>query len=217
MSLPNVLVVSDSDILKLAIELLLRHLGFPPAVSVGSNLGVNCKPVVMLVNRPAVTQGRDQLKVCIKQHCSKGPVLVLVRDYDERDIEPALAGGASGILTQSAPLRDLRRALILLSEGKTWYEAEVFKHLQRLPAIQANPHWYSLTNRDREIVKWIGGGKTNKEIASHFGVTEQCIKTCVSNLLRKTRASNRSQLVVEAMRAGLVECDIERTSESIDM
>ena len=59
--------------------------------------------------------------------------------------------------------------------------------------------------RDREVVHWISGGKTNGEIAQITGMTERTVRYYVARLLRKMDVCNRMQLVSTARELGLLE------------
>jgi DNA-binding CsgD family transcriptional regulator len=52
----------------------------------------------------------------------------------------------------------------------------------------------ALGSREREVIQWIGQGKTNLDIAQLLGLSENTIKHHVRNILRKTGVSNRAQL-----------------------
>ena len=54
------------------------------------------------------------------------------------------------------------------------------------------------------MLRAIGLGQTNKQIAEQLGVTEETVKTHVASLLAKLEVDNRTQAVVEAIRRGIV-------------
>lgn len=58
----------------------------------------------------------------------------------------------------------------------------------------------SLSSREREVLKWLIEGKSNWEIGRILHIAERTAKFHVKNLMRKLRASNRAQLVVNAFR-----------------
>lgn len=67
------------------------------------------------------------------------------------------------------------------------------------------PQMESLTQREKEVLRFIALGKSNKEIASDFHITEKTVKTHVSNLLGKLGMTARTQAAIFAVRKGMVE------------
>jgi DNA-binding NarL/FixJ family response regulator len=64
-----------------------------------------------------------------------------------------------------------------------------------------------LTTRELEVLRLVGDGKSNKQIALELGISERTARTHVSNLLRKIRLTSRTQAAVLAVREGLVDAD----------
>lgn len=56
---------------------------------------------------------------------------------------------------------------------------------------------FRLTDREVEIVKYISGGWTNKEIAKHLGISEHTVKEHVRHLLKKTTSSTRTGILAQ--------------------
>lgn len=61
-----------------------------------------------------------------------------------------------------------------------------------------------LTPREREVIAWIAGGKTDWEISVIMGVSEKAIMKHVHNIRTKLGAVNRAHAVAESFRAGLI-------------
>ena len=61
-----------------------------------------------------------------------------------------------------------------------------------------------LTSRELEVLRLVGAGKANKEIAAELVISERTARTHVSNVLRKIGVSSRTQAAVLAVREGLV-------------
>ena len=66
--------------------------------------------------------------------------------------------------------------------------------------IQVDP----LTMKEKEILRLIANGYFNKQIAADFNVSEQAVKNCMTRILRKLDANNRTEAVVKAVSSGLV-------------
>ena len=67
-----------------------------------------------------------------------------------------------------------------------------------------------LTSRELEVLRLVGAGKANKEIAAELGISERTARTHVSNILRKLGLSSRTQAALWAVREGLVDVDVDR-------
>ena len=66
--------------------------------------------------------------------------------------------------------------------------------------IQVDP----LTMKEKEILRLIANGYFNKQIAADFNISEQAVKNCMTRILRKLDAVNRTEAVVKAVSSGLV-------------
>jgi DNA-binding NarL/FixJ family response regulator len=64
---------------------------------------------------------------------------------------------------------------------------------------------FSLTNREIQVLRHIGLGLSNKEIAKSLRISVETVKEHVQNILRKTKATDRTDAAVKAVRWGLVE------------
>jgi DNA-binding CsgD family transcriptional regulator len=62
-----------------------------------------------------------------------------------------------------------------------------------------------LTERERQVLKWISIGKTNWEIGKILGISEFTVKNHVQNLLKKLSVTNRTQAVTKAIARGLLD------------
>ena len=66
-----------------------------------------------------------------------------------------------------------------------------------------------LTDRELEVLRLVGAGRANKEIAARLDISERTARTHVSNILRKLGLASRTQAALWAVREGLVEVDAD--------
>ena len=59
-----------------------------------------------------------------------------------------------------------------------------------------------MTRREQEVLSFVAEGCSNKLIASHLDITERTVKSHLTNIMTKLRASDRTHAVVTAIRAG---------------
>ncbi len=64
-----------------------------------------------------------------------------------------------------------------------------------------------LAGREKDMLKLLAQGKSNKEIARHLHIVEDTVKTHVRHILAKLGAQSRTQAVLAAQRLGLVSSD----------
>ena len=138
------------------------------------------------------------------------PILVLTTFDDEDDVLAALAAGANGYLLKDieadAPPRALRDAAAGEAQMSPRVLQGIIDRLARGPTRQAKRQQLSgLTEREIEILTHVGLGMSNEEIGRALFLSPETARTYVSRLLSKLHARDRSQLVVLAHRAGLVD------------
>jgi DNA-binding NarL/FixJ family response regulator len=129
------------------------------------------------------------------------PALVLVRDA--AGAADALAAGARGVLARTAAPRRMHAALHAVAEAEIVIDdmfADVLLRQPRAEVDMIEP----LTAREREVLKLLASGRTNKEIAQSLGVTDHTIKFHVNGILGKLGAATRTEAVVEAARRGII-------------
>ncbi|MDD9349306.1 response regulator transcription factor [Mumia sp.] len=138
------------------------------------------------------------------------PVLVLTTFDDEDDVVEAIAAGANGYLLKDIDADELRRAVRSAADGQAQIAPGVLRQLMdrvaRMPTRRAREERLAgLTEREVEVLTQVGLGQTNEEIGTALFLSPETARTYVSRLLTKLDARDRSQLVVLAHRAGLVD------------
>ncbi|MEA2328388.1 MAG: two-component system, NarL family, nitrate/nitrite response regulator NarL [Thermoanaerobaculia bacterium] len=129
------------------------------------------------------------------------PALVLV--VDAAGAADALASGARGVLARTAAPRRMHAALHAVAEAEIVIDDAFADHLLRHPRAEVEMI-EPLTAREREVLRLLASGLTNKEIAQRLGVTDHTIKFHVNGILGKLGAATRTEAVVEAARRGII-------------
>jgi two-component system, NarL family, nitrate/nitrite response regulator NarL len=129
------------------------------------------------------------------------PALVLVRDA--AGAADALASGARGVLARTAAPRRMHAALHAVAEAEIVIDDIFADTLLRHPRAEVEMI-EPLTAREREVLRFLASGQTNKEIAQRLGVTDHTIKFHVNGILGKLGAATRTEAVVEAARRGII-------------
>jgi DNA-binding NarL/FixJ family response regulator len=138
---------------------------------------------------------------------ARARVLVLTTfDLDEYVFE-ALRSGASGFLLKDAPAEELLSAVRVVSRGDAVLSPAVTRRVieefaASRPAARTEPS-PELTPRELEILRYLGRGLSNAEIAADLVLSESTVKTHVSRVLLKLGLRDRVQAVIYAYECGL--------------
>jgi DNA-binding NarL/FixJ family response regulator len=138
-------------------------------------------------------------------------VLIVTTFGEDAHVFAALRAGASGFILKDTRPEDLLSAIRIVAGGEALLSPRVMTRLVaefvRRPAdcrSGAVTGLDELTEREREMLVQVAAGRSNTEIAEHFVVSLNTVKTHVSRLLAKLAARDRAQLVVAAYESGLV-------------
>jgi DNA-binding NarL/FixJ family response regulator len=137
-------------------------------------------------------------------------VLVLTTFDDDDYVYGALRAGASGFLVKDMALEDFLTAIRVVAAGDAIIAPSVTRRLIAQFASQSRPDpkpraLSGITDREREVLRLVGLGMSNAEIAASLFITIGTAKTHVARLLAKLGARDRVQLVITAYQAGLVD------------
>ena len=138
----------------------------------------------------------------IRARSPRTNVLVLSGVLEDAFIAEALQQGARGYLLKTATHADLVKAIRTTHAGELWAQrkvlTQVLEHMrQQIRELQGPPLELreTLTDRERETVKWVMQGMMNKEIATQLGISEKTVKAHLRNIFRKLKVSRRAQLL----------------------
>lgn len=146
----------------------------------------------------------------LKQRLPGVRVIGLTASEEDDAIVGMLRAGACSYLVKSLPADDLVRAIRAAYHHDPWVPASIQRRLHYLigrhgplhnsyRASQAMP---SLTRREKDVIKTLLDGYTNKEIARHLVISERTVQTHLSNIFSKMNVASRTEAVLVAMRDG---------------
>jgi DNA-binding NarL/FixJ family response regulator len=128
-------------------------------------------------------------------------VIALTASTDEARMMGVLRAGAIGYLRKDAEPETLLAAVRAVATGRTYIDPSVGRQLViTLPADD-------LTPRERDVLRELALGRSNREIAASLNIGDETVKTHVGNLLGKLGVENRAQAIVQALKRGLVSLD----------
>jgi DNA-binding NarL/FixJ family response regulator len=137
-------------------------------------------------------------------------VVVLTTFDDDDYVYGALQAGASGFLVKDMALEDILTAIRVVAAGDAMIAPGVTRRLIAQFTSEHRPgrkprELTGITDREREVLKLVGLGMSNAEIAAALYITTGTAKTHVARLLAKLGARDRVQLVITAYQADLLD------------
>jgi DNA-binding NarL/FixJ family response regulator len=134
------------------------------------------------------------------------PVLVLTNSLTRSELAGLDSIGVKNVIFKSSGESEILTAVELTLQGKKYYGREVMEILlEKGEWKKEQQEFSSLTAAEVEIVKLIAEGMTTKEIASRKNVSFHTIMTHRKNIFRKARVNNASELVMFAIRTGIID------------
>lgn len=138
-------------------------------------------------------------------------VVMLTTFSEDAYIARALGDGASGFLLKAGDPRELIAGVRAVAEGAAYLSPKVaHRVLTELSGglmargAAAREQTGRLTEREREVLAFVGGGLSNAEIARRLHLVEGTVKAYVSTILSRLGVRNRVQAAILAYEAGLV-------------
>jgi len=154
--------------------------------------------ILMDVQMPGV-DGIEALRR-IRAEDPAARVIVLTTYPNEDYIFPSLQAGASGYLLKGASREELASAIRKVAGGESLLDPQVAATVSR-----ATPRQHEvLTARERDVLVLMADQHSNAQIALKLFVSENTVKTHVSNILAKLGCSDRAGAVLTAWKRGLI-------------
>ncbi|MFI0932244.1 response regulator [Streptomyces sp. NPDC021019] len=157
--------------------------------------------VLMDIKMPG-TDGIEALRR-LRQLDNPAKVLIVTSFTEQRTVVPALRAGASGYVYKDVDPDALAGAIRSVHAGHVLLQPEVAGALLAQDDAGAGTgRGSTLTEREREVLGLIADGRSNREIARAFVLSEKTVKTHVSNILMKLDVADRTQAALWAVRNG---------------
>ncbi|HKS99636.1 MAG TPA: response regulator transcription factor [Rugosimonospora sp.] len=165
-------------------------------------------PDVLLMDvRMPGTDGLRALREIVGDPDLAGTRVVILTTFDlDEYVGEALRAGASGFLVKDGEPGELLRAIRVVAQGDALLSPSVTRRLLgqlAAPAGPVPPGLAQLTEREREVLGYVGQGLSNEEIGERLRISPATVRTHVSRGAVKLGARDRAQLVVIVYRCGL--------------
>jgi DNA-binding NarL/FixJ family response regulator len=139
-------------------------------------------------------------------------VLVLTTYDGDEWVLDAIRSGASGYLLKDARRETLIAAIKDTVAGRTPVDPAVagtlFGQVARVAPRPGSMIGEGLSEREREVLRLLGAGLSNAEIAARLFLSEGTIRNYVSSILAKLDVPDRTQAAILALRYGLADLDL---------
>jgi DNA-binding NarL/FixJ family response regulator len=123
-------------------------------------------------------------------------------DSDER-VFGALRAGASGYLLKGATAEEIARAIRVVQRGGSYLEPRVAAKVLAQVGSGSRPS-SALSAREREVLRLVADGLSNKQVAHTLAITERTVKFHMTSIFNKLGAENRAQATALAIQRGLL-------------
>ena len=202
----RVLVVDDQRLVREGIASLL---GIQPGIAVvgtaadgreAVELAVALSPDVVLMDVRMPGMDGVSAVAALRERLPGCRVVMLTTFDDEEHVVRALRAGASGYLLKDLPAARLGDAVRLTAAGVAQFDAGVTAALAGTGPAAPHP---DLTARELDVLRMLGRGATNREIARGLHLSEGTVKNHVSRILSRLHLRDRTQAAVYAREHGL--------------
>lgn len=136
--------------------------------------------------------------ISILNEFSQAKIIMLTMFEGDAEIRRALEAGARGYLLKTMPPRELIETIRQVHKGKKHIPAEIAANLAEHLGEE------SLTAREIEVLKLVGGGNRNRIIGERLFISEETVKVHVKHIMEKLSACDRTEAVAIAIRRGII-------------
>jgi len=157
------------------------------------------RPDVTLMDLQMPTLNGIEAIIGIRSEFPNARIIVLTTYTGDVQVLRALRAGAQGYILKGHVHRELLEAVRAVHAGKKRIPPEVAAELADHAAED------NLTSREIDVLRLIATGNANKLIADQLSITEETVKSHVTNILSKLGANDRTHAVTIALKRGIIE------------
>lgn len=212
----RVLLVDDQELVRSGLRRILRRKdGFAIVAEcadgdqVESAVGTHDPDVIVMDLRMKRVDGIEATRR-VREHPDGPPVLVLTTFDDDELLSGALRAGAAGFLLKDSPAEELIKAVRSVAAGESWLDPAVTGRVlatYRGAATGTTPASSAideLTPRELDVLRLVGRGRSNAEIAEVLVISETTVKSHVGHIFSKLGLRDRATAIVYAFDNGIV-------------
>ena len=168
------------------------------------------KPELVLLDLSMPKMSGISVMKEVKRELPDTLILALTIHESDQFVLDAFAAGANGYCIKDASRKELMIAIDSVLKGKTYISPDISDqvmvgYLNGRKELKEKSSWDSVTQREREVLKLLAEGYTNKEIGELLYISVKTVEKHRSNLMGKLDLHNVAALTAYAIDKGLVE------------
>ena len=200
----KVLIVDDHPVARGGLNQILSN---DPEISVigeardgveAIEKAVSLRPDVIIMDIFMPRCNGMEAMVALKKKQLAARVLILTVSDREVDLFQALRFGAQGYILKSADITEIVQAVKRTAAGESMLSSPLTSRL--VSELQQKGNDARLSDREAEVLQFLGDGLTNAEIAQRLQVTHNTMRTLLRRLLEKLHLRNRAEAIAYATR-----------------
>ncbi len=197
----RVLLADDHPALRVGLRALLEHAGIAVAGEAGDGAEalaqiVTLRPDVAVLDCQLPEMAGAEVAAEVQRQGLGTRVLALSAYRDEKYVRAMLAAGAVGYLLKDEAPGAIVAAVQAAARGGGWFSPAVAGQVAAWArGERGGPE---LTEREREVLRLVARGKSNKEVAHALGLAERTAEFHVSNILGKLQLTSRVEAALWA-------------------
>lgn len=196
----KVLIADDQELIRQSLSIIL---GLKEEISVVGGVGDGTevlefiakeKPDIILMDIRMPTMDGVECTKIVKGKYPEIKIIVLTTFDDDKYVFSALKYGASGYLLKGISVDELEKAIHVVYSGGAMINPEIASKVVELFSEMAQQNYdvmieaenvEKINDMEWDIIKDVGHGMSNKEIADHIGLTEGTVRNYISTILKK--------------------------------
>ncbi len=215
MAATRVIIADDHPLIRSGLRSLLEREGEFQVVAEAADgyeaveLATTYKPDVVLLDlgMPRLSGTDAAQHICAKLPAIR--IVIISMHSDEAYVLRALKAGAKGYLLKASPEADVLAAVRAVAAGNAYFSPAITKLLVQEYVAEVRRRGVEdsydlLSLREKEIMRMLVEGKTNREIAETIHVSVATVETHRNNVFQKLSVHNLAELILYAVRKGLV-------------
>jgi two-component system, NarL family, response regulator NreC len=211
----RILVADDHTIIRSGLRVLLEREQDMKVVGEAADgrhavqLAEELQPDVVLLDIAMPNLNGIEAARQISAKLSRVSVIVLSMHSDESYVLKTLKAGARGYLLKDSAESDIINAVRAVSQGKAYFSPEISRmlvddYVRQMQQRGVDDSYELLTSREREILQMLAEGKSNKDIANSLNLSLYTVETHRSNILQKLNLHSLPELILYAVRKGVI-------------
>jgi two-component system, NarL family, response regulator NreC len=211
----RVLIADDHPLVRSGLRGLLERDGEFQVVAEAADgyeaidLAVLHKPDVILLDVGMPRLSGPDAAQSISQKLPAARIVMLSMHSDEAYVLRALKAGARGYLLKASPEADVLTAIRAVAAGNAYFSPSITKLLVEEYVLEVRRRGVEdsydlLSTREKEVLQLLASGKNNRDIADLLFISVATVETHRNNIFQKLRLHNLAELILYAVRKGLI-------------